>query len=147
MESVPSSSSSNECDSTSIHSDESKLLLKDAIVYLEQLLLENDFVAQESSGTLSHKAIQIGEEMYASIVEMLSSKVFVDTEELIMAESNNKDQFEEVQEDDYSDEYMLQQETKVTDYIPLEYKIKIVNMAKEHPKWSLKTLQKKEVYV
>jgi len=38
---------------------------------------------------------------------------------------------------------MLQQETKVTDYIPLEYKIKIVNMAKEHPKWNLKTLQKK----
>jgi len=92
MESVPSFSS-NECDSTSIHSDESKLLLKDAIVYLEQLLLENDLVAQESSGTLSHKAIQIGEEMYASIVEMLSSKVFVDTEELIMAESDNKGQF------------------------------------------------------
>jgi len=100
-------------------------------------------VAQESSGTLSHKAIQIGEEMYASVVEMLSSKVFVDTEELIMAESDNKGQFEEVQEDDYFDEYMLQQETKVTDYIPLEYKIKIVSMAKEHPKWNLKTLQKK----
>ncbi|XP_020292188.1 uncharacterized protein LOC109858896 [Pseudomyrmex gracilis] len=61
-----------------------------------------------------------------------------------------KCQFEEVlirekriEEDDYSDEYMLEEETKVMDYIPLEYKIKVVNMAKQHPHWNLKTLQKK----
>jgi len=31
---------------------------------------------------------------------------------------------------------------KITEYIPLEYKIKIVNMVEEHPKWSLKKYAK-----
>lgn len=40
-----------------------------------------------------------------------------------------------------------QKKKKLTEYIPLEYKIKVVNMAKEYPKWSLKNLQKKDVDV
>jgi len=42
------------------------------------------------------------------------------------------------------DEYQLPEKTmKIIEYIPLENKIKIFNMAKEHPKWSSTNLQKK----
>ena len=51
MESVPGSSS-EQSDINSLYSDASKLRLKDAIIYLEQLLLENDLVPRESSGTI-----------------------------------------------------------------------------------------------
>jgi len=38
-------------------------------------------------------------------------------------------------QDKVLDEYLLLEKTmKIMEYIPLEYKIKIVNMAKEHPK-------------
>lgn len=50
----PSHTSEDECD-TSLHSDESKLRLKNAILYMEKLLLENDLVAQESSRTISRQ--------------------------------------------------------------------------------------------
>lgn len=145
MEGVPGSSSEHECDSNSLHSEESKLRLKDAIKHLEQLLLENDLVAPESSGTINHEAMQIGEDLYESTVEILGSKMFVETEELIMAESDDEEGlFEEIQDDDDSEQYMLpEKENKSMEYIPLDYKIKVVNMVKEHPKWTLKNLHKK----
>lgn len=90
MESVLVSSQKRECDTNSLHSDESKLRLKDAIVYLEQLLLKNDLVARVSSGTISHEAIQIGKSLYESIIEILGNKTFVRTEELIMQESDDE---------------------------------------------------------
>lgn len=150
MEGVPGSSqtSERECDTNSLHSDESKSRLKNAILYMEQLLLENDLVARESSGTISHEAIQIGENLYKSTVEILNNKIFVETEELIMQETDEECLFHEVQDDseiqDDSDQYILpEKEKKLTEYIPLEYKVKDVNMAKEHPNWSFKNLQKK----
>ena len=42
----------DQSDINSLYSDASKLRLKDAIIYLEQLFLENDLVARESSGTI-----------------------------------------------------------------------------------------------
>ncbi|RLU18062.1 hypothetical protein DMN91_010305 [Ooceraea biroi] len=73
MESVPGSSRmpDSEVDDNSLHSDVAKKRLKDAVVYFEQLLLENDFVATESSSSISEEAMLIGEELYHGAVEML----------------------------------------------------------------------------
>lgn len=98
-------------------------------------------MTQESSATISHEAIQMGEELYESTIEMLVNKMFVNAEELIIQDNDEECQFQEEQEDE---EYLhLEKEQKSTKYIPVEYKIKVVNMAKEHPKWSLKNLQRK----
>lgn len=73
MESIPrpSLTSGSEYNNESIHSEESKLRLKDAVVYYEQLLIENDLVTLESSPSISEEAMLIGEEIYHSTVEML----------------------------------------------------------------------------
>lgn len=107
MQNVPDSSqtSKRECDINSLHSDKSKLRLIDAIIYFEQLFLENDLVARESFGTISHEAIQIGEYLYKSTVEMLNNKIFVKAEELTMQESDEEYDFHEVQDDD-CDQYV-----------------------------------------
>ncbi|KAF5270209.1 hypothetical protein FQA39_LY08423 [Lamprigera yunnana] len=136
----------------SLHNDESKLRLKDAIVYLEHLYLENNLLAQQSSATISHESMQMGEDIYEFIFAMLSQKVFVETEELLLSESDNEcskefqgdDSWSEIQGDASDDEYEPpEKESKQTELIPLEYKIKTVNMFNEHPKWNSKRLQKK----
>lgn len=145
MESIPGPSltSGSERNNESIHSEKSKLRLKDAVAYYKQLLMENDLVTQESSPSISEEAMQIGEEIYHSMVEMLSQKKFINTEELIFTEEIDKEcLFHEVEDD--SEEYVpKEKETKLTEYIPIDYKVKVVNMAKEHPKWRLETLQRK----
>lgn len=136
--------SSSKCEINSLHSDESKLRLKEAIEHFEKLLLENDLVAQESSGRISNEAKQIGENIFESTVDILGDKTFVETEELFLQDDENVTGCEsEEEQDDDSDIYVPPEKEQVAEYIPLEYKIKVVNIAKEHPKWSLQNLQKK----
>lgn len=153
MESVPGSSTTpdSEMDDNSLHSDVAKTRLKDAVVYFEQLLLESDLVATESSSSISQEAMLIGEELYHGAVEMLGEKKLVTDEELILLhEVDEENVFHEVDvgEDDEDDEdFVVEEEKKkAAEYIDLEYKIKVVNIAKQHPKWSLKNLQKKVVH-
>lgn len=112
---------------------------------MEQLLIQDDLVALESSEIISHEAQQMGENLYESTIEMLNEKFFVETEELIMQESDDEEgQFKEIDDQDDDFEYTTpEEEKKSMEYIPLDYKIKVVNMAKAHPKWNLATLQKK----
>ncbi|RLU18064.1 hypothetical protein DMN91_010307 [Ooceraea biroi] len=72
MESVPGSSRmpDSEVDDNSLHSDVAKKKIKDAVVYFEQLLLENDFV-DGIVFFISEEAMLIGEELYHGAVEML----------------------------------------------------------------------------
>lgn len=137
----PLQTSEDECDVNLLYSDKSKLRLKDAIIHMEQLLLESNLIAQESSGVVSHEAMQIGEDLYEYTVEMLGDKIFVEMEELILQDSD-----EDVPYDDSNDSQSMEEEKKTMEYISLDYKIKVVNLAKEHPKWNLKILQKKEVH-
>lgn len=144
MEGVPDPLQTSECksDSNSFYNDESKLWVKDEINYFENSLLEND-LALESSGKIFHEELQIGEDLAESTIDIQDDKTFVKTEELFLLQedSDARCEFHETEDDD-SDQYMLPGEEKTLEYIPLEYKIKVVNLAKEHPKWSLKTLQK-----
>ena len=66
----------------SFDSEESKRLLKDALVWFERLLTVNNLIASQPSATISRNAKLIGEEIYTRTLEMLSEKKLVTEEEL-----------------------------------------------------------------
>ena len=59
---------------SSLYSDTSKLLLKNAVVYYEGLLYENNLIASESSPIIPEDAISIGEVLYNTTLEILNEK-------------------------------------------------------------------------
>jgi len=130
----------------SFDSEESKRLLKDALVWFERLLTVNNLIASQPSATISRNAKLIGEEIYTRTLEMLSEKKLVTEEELYeedndvvpVRENKNSSLADEV--DVYEPEPALY---RLADHIPLDSKIRMINIAKEHPNWSLQTLQKK----
>lgn len=133
---------------SSIYSEISKSRLKDAVTYYISLLLENNFIASEASRKIEREAMLMGEELYERTLQMLDEKILCTDEELIDFEEDSQQMnFESVKEEpdyeDESDEYTPECKKSSVERIPLEYKIKVVNLAKLHPKWNLKTLQKK----
>ncbi|GFW40918.1 HTH CENPB-type domain-containing protein [Trichonephila clavipes] len=128
--------------------EEAKIQLKTALVYCEQLLLENNKIATEPSAVIKEEHMKIGEKLYSTIMETLAENIIVIEDDLILfEEADEEGLFEEVEDSGLqSDEeyHPDEKRSKIdTDDIPLDYKIKVVNLAKEHPKWSLKNLQKK----
>lgn len=142
---LPGSSVSEDIPDSSLHSDKSKVLLKNAVVYYESLLLKNNLIASNSSSVIPEEAILIGEELYNMTLELLNEKEFVHDEELIHAnEVCEEVNFETVHDDSSPEEYEPEyKKSKPNDYISLDYKTKVVNIAEAHPTWSLATLQKK----
>ncbi|KAF5279826.1 hypothetical protein FQA39_LY18219 [Lamprigera yunnana] len=91
--------------------------------------------------SISEEAIQIGEKIYRSMMVILNRKQFKSTEELILTEEVDREcLFHKVEDDDF-EKYVP--EVKLTEYTPIDYKVKVINMVKEHPKWSLKSLHKR----
>lgn len=127
-----------------MYSEMSKLRLKNAVVYYEGLLYENNLIASESSATISHEDMLIGQELYENTLKMLGEKMLVIDEALIhMNEECEEVSFEKIK-DFSSDEYEPEEKkSKDIEYIPLDYKIKVINIAKAHPTWNLQTLKKK----
>lgn len=146
MASTEEASSAHSVEKTpvsSLHSDLWKQLLKDGVVYYENLLLENDLIAKKSSDTLSEDAMLLGRELYNTTLDVLNEKKFISDEELIHAQEECIEGNFEAVEDDSIDDYVPdEKKRKMADYIPLEYKIKVLNIAKAHPTWKLETLQK-----
>ena len=127
-------------------SDASKQRLKDAVVYFQHLLEAENLISREISPIISEEAMQIGEEIYKNTIDMLANKNFVSEEELIMVDEPDEERlFADVTGDneDSSDEIEPEEKKQRADVIPLEYKMKVVNMAKAHPTWNLKSLQTK----
>ncbi|GFY20562.1 HTH CENPB-type domain-containing protein [Trichonephila clavipes] len=144
----PSKAEESNTDSNSQTSEEAKIQLKTALVYCEQLLLENNKIATEPSAVIEEEHMKIGEKLYSTIMETLAENIIVIEDDLILfEEADEEGLFEEVEDSvlQSDDEYHPDEKrSKIdTDDIPLDYKIKVVNLAKEHPKWSLKNLQKK----
>lgn len=129
----------------SLHSDKSKQQLKDAVIYYEQLLDENNLITSETSDTISHESMLIGQQFYESTLELLADRQLLVEEELIHEnELCEEVSFEEVEEGLSSDEYEPEEKRpRELEHVPLDYKVKVVNIAKAHPTWSLQTLQKK----
>ncbi|GFX69085.1 HTH CENPB-type domain-containing protein [Trichonephila clavipes] len=139
----PSKAEESDTDSNSQTSEEAKIQLKTALVYCEQLLLENNKIATEPSAVIKEEHMKIGEKLYGTIMETLAENIIVIEDDLIL--------FEEVEDSGLQSDdenHPDEKRSKIdTNDIPLDYKIKVVNLAKEHPKWSLKNLQKREVPV
>lgn len=140
----PSVPDSENIPEDSLHSEASKLLLKDAVVFFERLLAENDFIAPTSSTIISHDAMLMGREIFESTLQMLAEKVLISDEELIhMNEEVNDEAFEEVEGEYSSDEHEPpEKKPRETEHYSIDYKIKCINIAKAHPTWSLKSLQR-----
>ncbi|GFY70869.1 HTH CENPB-type domain-containing protein [Trichonephila inaurata madagascariensis] len=126
---------------TSLYSENSKLRLTDAVEYFKTLLKRNNLITSKCSGSISHEAMLMGEELYNYAVDMLAEKNMIHDEELIHANEVCEEVFfESVEVDSSTDEYEPEEKKRDIKHIPLDYKIKTVNMAKKHPTWSIKTL-------
>ncbi|KAF5304716.1 hypothetical protein FQA39_LY09493 [Lamprigera yunnana] len=134
-----SDKSESENNINSLHNDDSKLRLKDAIVYLE---LYSWKITSEHSNHLR----QFSTNQYRWVmISMNSSLQCWAKDNECNKEFQGDDPLSKIQGDASDDEYEPpEKESKQTELIPLEYKIKIVNMSNEHPKWNSKTLQKKK---
>ena len=129
------------CSEENVRSDVAKLQLKDAVVYYEQLLVQDDMIALHASAVINNEAILMGEEIYHRTIEMLNEMKLTECEELLMkGELDEESAFEEIGGSSSSEDYHPQEKRIKPERISLEYKIKVVNIAKAHPGWTLKNL-------
>ncbi|XP_026671179.1 uncharacterized protein LOC108627179 isoform X1 [Ceratina calcarata] len=85
----------------------------------------------------------MAEEIYNRTIDMLNEYKFIKCEELFMKnEAEDKETHEEARSSS-SENYEPQEKITKTEHIPLEYKIKVVNIVKAHKGWTLKTLQRR----
>ncbi|XP_032673519.1 uncharacterized protein LOC116845214 [Odontomachus brunneus] len=133
-----------------------KLLLKSALKISEKLLVENEYIPEKSVKDLStEKTTVIGHEIYNRIVDMVNDMHLVEEEELVFSHEKDIDDsfidcasmypLEESlssQSSPLSEEWIDSPEKKKFKTIDLDYKRKVVAIAKEHPNWSLQTLQR-----
>ncbi|GBM77838.1 hypothetical protein AVEN_132203-1 [Araneus ventricosus] len=63
--------------------DTIKLRLKDAVIYYQALLAQNNLISSESSASISHEAMLMGEEIFQNTLAILAEKIIVSDEELI----------------------------------------------------------------
>lgn len=138
----------NEENSDENSSVAAKQQLKDAVCHFEHLLSKENLIAEKSSPQISEEAMKIGEEIYNNTMEMMQDKSIITTEELIMEnELDEEGLFEYIEESDSSDEFQPEEKKpKVEDHIPLEYKIKVVNLAKKTRVGRCIRFKKKDVH-
>ena len=109
---------------------------------------------------VSEKSIAIGEKMAKAIIEVLKEMDFHEQEELFfcnedipgedkenivpgaVSSASSASSTSSDNEIDMDVEYEPDSKAIKSDYIPLDTKIKIVNLVREHPKWSLKTIRR-----
>ncbi|GFW78911.1 HTH CENPB-type domain-containing protein [Trichonephila clavipes] len=131
----PSKAEESDTDSNSQTSEEAKIQLKTALVYCEQLLLENNKIATEPSAVIKEEHMKIGEKLYSTIMETLAENIIVIEDDLILfEEADEEGLFEEVEDSGLQsdDEYHPDEKrSKIdTDDIPLDYKIKRMDQLK-----------------
>ncbi|GBM28547.1 hypothetical protein AVEN_70140-1 [Araneus ventricosus] len=67
----------------SLYNKMSKLRLKDAVIYYQGFLAQNNLISSESSASISHEAMLMGEEIFQNTLAILDQKIIVSDEELI----------------------------------------------------------------
>lgn len=112
----------------------------------EKMLIENNYMVEslpiKSSPTIS----QIASEMYKRITTMFDEIEIIEDEDFVLPDNDVSDdgemQTSSTEKEEESEWENCVESSNQRDLIPLEYKRKVVAMAKAHPKWSLKSLQK-----
>ncbi|GBN04977.1 hypothetical protein AVEN_115482-1 [Araneus ventricosus] len=64
----------------SLYSEVSQLRLKDAVIYYQGLLAQNNLISSESSASISHEAMLMGEEIFQNTLVILAEKIIVSDE-------------------------------------------------------------------
>ncbi|GBL86562.1 hypothetical protein AVEN_194818-1 [Araneus ventricosus] len=59
----------------SLYSEVSQLSLKDAVIYYQGLLAQNNLISSESSASISHEAMLMGEENFQNTLAILAEKI------------------------------------------------------------------------
>ncbi|GBN83211.1 hypothetical protein AVEN_15952-1 [Araneus ventricosus] len=62
----------------SLYSEVSKLRLKDAVIYYQGLMAQNNLISSESSASISHEAMLMGEEIFQNTLAILAEKIVSD---------------------------------------------------------------------
>ncbi|KAL1488862.1 hypothetical protein ABEB36_014657 [Hypothenemus hampei] len=106
--------------------------------------MENNLISVQSSSIISHEAMLIGQQLFENTLILLNENQFVIDDELLHEdEIGEETDFDITENNESSDEYEPEgKKSKLIEHIPLDYKIKAVNIAKAHPTWKLQTLQK-----
>lgn len=123
----------------------SKTKLRDAVVYYEQMLTESGLIEEKPSAIISEESILLAEDLFQYTLQMLQEKKFVTEDELVLFDEVQKDNdfetpvFEDSSQDNESEE---KKSKPYTDYISLDYKRNVINIARKHPQWKLNTLQR-----
>lgn len=110
------------------------------------MLKEDGYMKESSSGKNLTAVSKLAIEMYNRVVATIDGMTLGREEEYVSSDEDMTDEFE-MYECTYDEEEKVRKKRSIhkmqQECIPLEYKKKIVAMAKAHPKWSLVTLQKK----
>ncbi|KAL1492465.1 hypothetical protein ABEB36_010717 [Hypothenemus hampei] len=136
---------SSDVSSKSLYSEKSKQLLNEALQHCKKLLVQENLITNNLPSSISAEAELVGSAIFYCIVEILSEKEFVEDDELICNEEEEENNlFQQVSDSDSDDDAPIDHKRiRVTEQISLETKIKVVRLARQNPKWSLKTLQVK----
>ncbi|GBL75668.1 hypothetical protein AVEN_154980-1 [Araneus ventricosus] len=67
----------------SLYSKVSQLRLKDAVIYYQGLLTQNNLISSDPSASISNEAMLMGEEIFQNTLAILAEKSIVRDEELI----------------------------------------------------------------
>lgn len=130
----------------SSQSKDSRVLMRDALEYYEQILAENNLIEPTPSATITEQPMLLAEDLFQYTVQALQEKKFVSFHELVaFDEPNEENLFEEVvpSSEESSDNYSPPMKiSKPNDNIPLDYKRKVLRIAAAHPSWSLAVLKK-----
>ncbi|KAG8236316.1 hypothetical protein J437_LFUL015943 [Ladona fulva] len=111
-----------------------------------------DVIENQTDVSISMIAQLIGERAVKSFIEILEDNIFFDDEELFLEDEHEEAELgiNSEEESEYSsrsslqgtsDSYEPSPKSRKYSHVPLEVKIKVVNLAREHLKWSLATLQ------
>lgn len=129
-------------------SENSRVCMRDALVYYEKMLAENNLIEPTPSATITEQPMLLAEDLFQYTLQILQEKKFVSFDELIIFDEHDEENlFKEIESssEESSDNYEPPEKTANlgNDLIPLDYKRKVVSIAAAHPKWSLAALQKK----
>ncbi|GBO19183.1 hypothetical protein AVEN_38867-1 [Araneus ventricosus] len=100
----------------SLYSEMSKLRLKDAVIYYQGLLAQNNLISSESSASISHEAMLMDEEIFQNTLDFLAEKIIVNDELIHENERCQEVLFEKVEGDVSSDEYEPEGKKRYVEY-------------------------------
>lgn len=142
--------------------------IADGLQVCNQILERLQIIKGPASKSFSSKALALGERFATVLIETLKEWEFYE-EELFLPEENIPEEDVKVEQttssfpspekisattsststlqntEESEDDFEPASKKSKADYISLDTKIKILNMARQHPKWSLQTIQKKTV--